>query len=67
LGCAKIQGIFYPAQAARNPVADLDHASVEPPPAARPANLANTNGIMKVEVQTPDREVLSGLDRRRDR
>jgi hypothetical protein len=24
LGCAKIQGIFYPAQVARNPAADLE-------------------------------------------
>jgi exodeoxyribonuclease V alpha subunit len=57
LGCASIQGIFYPAQAARNPAADLKARIGDP----LPGDLVNTGGMMKVEAQTPDREVLAGL------
>jgi exodeoxyribonuclease V alpha subunit len=51
------QGVFYPAQVARNPAADLKTRVGDP----LPRNLANTGGIMKMESQPSDREVLAGL------
>ena len=50
---------YFPpgAQVARNSVADLE-ARIGGP---LPGNLASTDGIMKVEAQLSDREVLAGL------